>query len=569
MLSELYIENFAIINKLNINFSNNFNVLTGETGSGKSILIEAIELLTGQRFKKDFIGKNGNRSIVEGTFYIEDKRKIEKLSEYGVYPEDNLVIISRESDKKGKSTNRINGRITTLSTISNITQYLIDIHGQNENQSLLRKDNYINLIDSYDKSQKINDYLKDLKLILDERKIQEENLKKLNIDETEKDREIDLIKFQLKEIEELNLEEINEESLETEFHKLNNINDLKNETSKLLSLFENNVYDEPSIKEMLGKSVNISENMLQYDKNWENINNTLKSIYYDIDELSHDISSYSDGLFYDEEKLFNINTIIEKLTDLKRKYGDNIPEILKYKEKISKRLIELYDIEAYRNNILLNIRKLDKDAFNISKKITDIRKEISLHLEKEILRNLKDLNMKNAEFKISIKDIEKINYRGKDKVEFLIKTNVGQDLKPLSDIASGGELSRIMLGFKSVLANMDNIDTLIFDEIDTGISGRTAQIVGEKIMEIAKDRQVIVISHLPQIAVLADYHLLILKEQINEGTISNVKPIMDSDRIEEISRLIGGVNITDITRLQAKEMLTQAQKLKEMKGWSF
>lgn len=569
MLSELYIENFAIINKLNINFSNNFNVLTGETGSGKSILIEAIELLTGQRFKKDFIGKNGNRSIVEGTFYIEDKRKIEKLSEYGVYPEDNLIIISRESDKKGKSTNRINGRITTLSTISNITQYLIDIHGQNENQSLLRKDNYINLIDSYDKSQKINDYLKDLKLILDERKIQEENLKKLNIDETEKDREIDLIKFQLKEIEELNLEEINEESLETEFHKLNNINDLKNETSKLLSLFENNVYDEPSIKEMLGKSVNISENMLQYDKNWENINNTLKSIYYDIDELSHDISSYSDGLFYDEEKLFNINTIIEKLTDLKRKYGDNIPEILKYKEKISKRLIELYDIEAYRNNILLNIRKLDKDAFNISKKITDIRKEISLHLEKEILRNLKDLNMKNAEFKISIKDIEKINYRGKDKVEFLIKTNVGQDLKPLNDIASGGELSRIMLGFKSVLANMDNIDTLIFDEIDTGISGRTAQIVGEKIMEIAKDRQVIVISHLPQIAVLADYHLLILKEQINEGTISNVKPIMDSDRIEEISRLIGGVNITDITRLQAKEMLTQAQKLKEMKGWSF
>lgn len=569
MLSELYIENFAIINKLNINFSNNFNVLTGETGSGKSILIEAIELLTGQRFKKDFIGKNGNRSIVEGTFYIEDKRKIEKLSEYGVYPEDNLVIISRESDKKGKSTNRINGRITTLSTISNITQYLIDIHGQNENQSLLRKDNYINLIDSYDKSQKINDYLKDLKLILDERKIQEENLKKLNIDETEKDREIDLIKFQLKEIEELNLEEINEESLETEFHKLNNINDLKNETSKLLSLFENNVYDEPSIKEMLGKSVNISENMLQYDKNWENINNTLKSIYYDIDELSHDISSYSDGLFYDEEKLFNINTIIEKLTDLKRKYGDNIPEILKYKEKISKRLIELYDIEAYRNNILLNIRKLDKDAFNIAKKITDIRKEISLHLEKEILRNLKDLNMKNAEFKISIKDIEKINYRGKDKVEFLIKTNVGQDLKPLNDIASGGELSRIMLGFKSVLANMDNIDTLIFDEIDTGISGRTAQIVGEKIMEIAKDRQVIVISHLSQIAVLADYHLLILKEQINEGTISNVKPIMDSDRIEEISRLIGGVNITDITRLQAKEMLTQAQKLKEMKGWSF
>lgn len=569
MLSELYIENFAIINKLNINFSNNFNVLTGETGSGKSILIEAIELLTGQRFKKDFIGKNGNRSIVEGTFYIEDKRKIEKLSEYGVYPEDNLIIISRESDKKGKSTNRINGRITTLSTISNITQYLIDIHGQNENQSLLRKDNYINLIDSYDKSQKVNDYLKDLKLILDERKIQEENLKKLNIDETEKDREIDLIKFQLKEIEELNLEEINEESLETEFHKLNNINDLKNETSKLLSLFENNVYDEPSIKEMLGKSVNISENMLQYDKNWENINNTLKSIYYDIDELSHDISSYSDGLFYDEEKLFNINTIIEKLTDLKRKYGDNIPEILKYKEKISKRLIELYDIEAYRNNILLNIRKLDKDAFNISKKITDIRKEISLHLEKEILRNLKDLNMKNAEFKISIKDIEKINYRGKDKVEFLIKTNVGQDLKPLNDIASGGELSRIMLGFKSVLANMDNIDTLIFDEIDTGISGRTAQIVGEKIMEIAKDRQVIVISHLPQIAVLADYHLLILKEQINEGTISNVKPIMDSDRIEEISRLIGGVNITDITRLQAKEMLTQAQKLKEMKGWSF
>lgn len=569
MLSEIYIENFAIIDKLNISFSDNFNVLTGETGSGKSILIEAIELLTGQRFKKDFIGKNGDRSIVEGTFFIEDRFKIDKLAEYGIYPEDNLIIISRESDKKGKSINRINGRITTLSTISHITEYLIDIHGQNENQSLLKKENYINLIDSYDKSQKINDYLINLKEILDEIKKYENNLEKFNIDETEKDREIDLIKFQLEEINELNLEEIDEKNLEIEFNKLNNINDLKNETNKLLNLFENNIYDEPSIKEMLGKSVNISENMLQFDKNWEDINNTIKSIYYDIEEISYDISAYSDGLFSDEEKLFNINKIIEKLTNLKRKYGDNIPEILLYKKKISKRLEELHDIDTHRKKILSIINKLNNEALNISEKITYIRKEVSVKLEKEILENLKDLNMKNSDFKISIKEIEKINYRGKDKVEFLIKTNTGQDLKPLNDIASGGELSRIMLGFKSVLADMDNIDTLIFDEIDTGISGRTAQIVGEKIMDIAKDRQVIVISHLPQIAVLADYHLLILKEQLEEDTISNVKPIDGLNRVEEISRLIGGVDITDITRLQAKEMLTQAKKLKKMKGWSF
>lgn len=565
MLSEIYIENFAIIDKLNIKFSSNFNVLTGETGSGKSIIIEAIELLTGQRFRRDFIGKHDNKAIIEGIFIVKEKEKKEKLESYGIYTEDDLLIISRENFKNGKSVNRINGRITNLSIISKITELLIDIHGQNDNQSLLKKENYINLIDAYDKSGYINKYLVELKKILDSIKEYKKEYEKFNLDDIEKDREIDLIKFQLSEINDIDLENLNEEETNEEFSKLNNISDIKRDTEEILGLFEGNGLEELGVKNLLGKILNISQNIKEYDKIWNDYNENLISIYYEIEEAYNDISSYSNNLYSDEEKLFNINILMEKLTNLKRKYGNSVDKILEYKERINNRLIQLEEIDNSKNKISKKIIDLESKSEVISKKITDIRIDISKKIENEILKNLKDLNMKNSDFKINISKQNKINYNGWDKIEFLIRTNIGQDLMPLTDIASGGELSRIMLGFKSVLAEMDDIDTIIFDEIDAGISGRTAQIVGEKILDISSKRQIIVISHLPQISVLADNHLLIMKEEADNSTISKIIPIEKDDRIEEISRLIGGVNITDITRLQAKEMLSQAENLKSLK----
>ena len=560
MLSELYIENFIIIKKLNIEFSQKYNVITGETGSGKSILVNSLQLLLGSRFQKNFLGNYGDKAIVEGKFLINEESKLVEFKELGYDLEDNELIVTRELSRNGKTSNRINGRNVNISILRQLMAGIMDIHSQNENQTLLKKDNYIDLIDSFN-LKTTEEYKEKLKEMIFLRKTYVDELGTLNISSQEIDREKDLLKYQVEELESLDLENINEEDMFKEYSLLSNVEEIIKNLNEFYYSFKSDDYGQVDILTMIGRTNDILEDLKDKDDNLVEYSERLNDIYYELEDIVNDVNRYKDGLSIDDEKLNILNSNIEILTNLKRKYGGSIEELLLFKKNIYNRLDKLENIE--KNISILNdkIRKIDMEIEKIADALTEIRKNISLKLEKNILDNIKELNMSSAKFKIEFKELDIASIKGKDDINFLISTNIGQDLEPLNKIASGGELSRIMLGFKTALANVDNVETLIFDEIDTGISGRTAQLVGEKLIDISNYRQIIVISHLPQISSLADYHLLIDKEEFDENTISKIYRIKENDRINEIARLIGGVNITETTIKQAREMLEQGKKM--------
>ncbi|MFY9284038.1 MAG: DNA repair protein RecN [Miniphocaeibacter sp.] len=560
MLAELYIENFIIIKKLNIEFSNRFNVITGETGSGKSILVNSLQLLLGGRFQKSFFGKYGNKSIVEGKFLVYDVDKLKEFQDAGYTLDDNELIITRELQLNGKTSNRINGRNISLALLKELMDGLMDIHSQNENQTLLKKENYLNLIDSFNPNI-INDELKKIEKLLKEKDELLREIESLEISPQELDREKDILQYQLSELEELDLENIDEEEILSEYKLLSNIEEIINDLNSFSNLFSSEDYNSIDIFTMLGKSKELLGNVEEKDKYIKPYYEELNNIYFQLEDIVSEISRYTSNLYVDDEKLAILNSNIETITNLKRKYGASIEDLIVFRDNIYSRINRLNNIEENLENLKKQLEKNNKELNITASIITGERKKISEKLEEDILFNIKDLNMPNAKFRIEFSELENVVNSGKDKVDFLISTNIGQDVLPLIKIASGGELSRIMLGFKTALANVDNVETLIFDEIDAGISGRTAQLVGEKLIDISNYRQIIVISHLPQIASLADNHLLIDKEELDDNTISKIYSIKNEDRINEIARLIGGVNITNTTIKQAKEMIDQGMNL--------
>lgn len=569
MLAELYIENFIIIKKLNIEFSNRFNVITGETGSGKSILVNSLQLLLGGRFQKSFFGKYGNKSIVEGKFLVYDVDKLKEFQDAGYTLDDNELIITRELQLNGKTSNRINGRNISLALLKELMDGLMDIHSQNENQTLLKKENYLNLIDSFNPNI-INDELKKIEKLLKEKDELLREIESLEISPQELDREKDILQYQLSELEELDLENIDEEEILSEYKLLSNIEEIINDLNSFSNLFSSEDYNSIDIFTMLGKSKELLGNVEEKDKYIKPYYEELNNIYFQLEDIVSEISRYTSNLYVDDEKLAILNSNIETITNLKRKYGASIEDLIVFRDNIYSRINRLNNIEENLENLKKQLEKNNKELNITASIITGERKKISEKLEEDILFNIKDLNMPNAKFRIEFSELENVVNSGKDKVDFLISTNIGQDVLPLIKIASGGELSRIMLGFKTALANVDNVETLIFDEIDAGISGRTAQLVGEKLIDISNYRQIIVISHLPQIASLADNHLLIDKEELDDNTISKIYSIKNEDRINEIARLIGGVNITNTTIKQAKEMIDQGMNLllsKRSKKW--
>lgn len=561
MLKNLFIKNFVIIEQVNIEFSKGFNVITGETGAGKSILINALEILIGNRLDKKAIGSFDDSAMVEGSFYIESQDTISFLMENGYPPEENLIIISRKWNRNGNSENRLNGRIVTAAIIRKITSRIIDIHGQNQNQMLLKKENYFNLLDDFKKEQ-TKPLLKELNGILFEIHQYEEDLKNMSIDQSEIDRELDIINYQIDEIKEVDLTDINEEEIDKEYDRLSRMEKVK---ENLLGVYEKLSGYDPmgNVLDQINSLIQNLSTVADFDPLLEENNNQLEEIHVLLEDVSNNINRFQDNLYFDEERQFELESIISTLTKLKRKYGNDIGKILQFKKDLEDKKDILLNVEENRR-ILQN--KLDSSygkALKAAKELSSIRHSIARIIEKKVTKNLKDLNMNNAEFYIEIEKEEQLHYNGLDRVDFLLKTNKGQEFSSLSKIASGGEVSRIMLGFKEVFAEADPTETLIFDEIDTGISGRTAQIVGEKLVDLAGEFQVIAISHLPQIASLADQHILIEKRDIGDKTVSNLYLIKDEDRMEEIARLIGGVDITNITRMQAGEMLKQAISMKE------
>ncbi len=561
MLNSIYIENFAIIDKINVDFTKGINIITGETGAGKSILIKAFELLLGQRFNKDFIRDPSKKTIVEATFTLDNESDIESIEKLGYEAEDGLLIVSRVVDENLKSINKLNNRNITLNTLKTIMSNLVDIHGQNNNQSLMNKENYIDIIDSFDK-ENTSEIKQDLKSILNKIDDYKRELEKFDITDEEKDRELDIINYQLEEISQIDLENVDEDELDREYTKLSNVNQIKNNLGQILSIYSDDNYGNNDLNSLLNTIISKLDSIENFDVELKGLKEDFDKIYYDIEDLFLKLSSYFSNIYQDEYKLNELENKIEIITSLKRKYGKSIEEIIDFRDSLIKRVDELNTITENKDKYNKLISAEYQKGIDLSEKLHEIRCKISLKLEKEIIKNLHDLNMKHADFKVEFKKLNEFNTNGFDSLDFLIKTNLGQDLKPLSSIASGGEISRIMLGFKSVISDFGNINTFIFDEIDTGISGRTALVVGEKLIELSSDRQIISISHLPQIASISDNHILIEKIDDGNQTKSILKVLTEDEKIKEISRLIGGTDITDTTIDQAKLMIKQSNELK-------
>ncbi len=566
MIVELNISNFAIIDNLKINFTKGFNVLTGETGAGKSIIVEGIGMILGQRANRNLVRTGKERSILEGIFYLDNPKKVNKILEsYGIdIDPSNYLLISREIHTNGRNVSRVNGRTVTLTMLNNITSNLVDIHGQHEHQSLLNVENHMKLIDTFGGTELkslLDNVRKKYEGLLREKK----RLKELSVDTIERDREIDLLKYQIDEIHSADLLKYDEDEITKEYNKISNIKEIGYSLGEIVNIIGNEGYNNISLINNINKCISNMNDIKIYDNTLEEYNNVLEYISFELQDLYRNIMDYIESLDIDEERLKLLEDRIDTINRLKRKYGNTIEDILKYRDTIENRYDILMNNEEEIKKAKIRIRSMENDLTDYCTKLTRLRKKLSKKVETLITKELKDLNMDNVVFKVYFSKTEYFTERGWDRIEFLISTNKGEDLKPLSKIISGGEMSRIMLAFKRILADYDNIPCLIFDEIDTGISGRTAQIVGEKIKMISDNHQVICISHLPQIAALADTHFVIDKHTVKDKTSTIVRKLEDNERIDELSRLLGGVDLTDTTKLHAKEMLEMSKKLNSNK----
>lgn len=559
MLKELRINNFAIIEDLTIQFEKGLNLITGETGSGKSIIIEALEMVLGARANKNMIRTGKQRAIIEAVFFTDDN--IKTILRDLAYEADDVLILSKEIGRDYPSISRINNRPVSVGVLSSLTEKMVDIFGQHEHQSLLSVKNHILILDSLLDKEGLN-LIDMIKGLYDEYKELSLSIDKLQISSEKRNRELELLKYQIDEIESANLSADDDEDLEAEYKRLNNLTNIINELALAISIFKGEE-EEANILLLLDKAMGFIDTTSKYDKNTLNFKTRLDSLRYEFAELTSDLSNYAEGLETDEEKLFFLRERLDLVNTLKKKYGNRVNAIIEFKEKIENEYNDLLNSESrlleLRNKREELINKLSKDADLLTKK----RKDKALELEKMIKEELVSLNMGDIEFRVDFKSKSSLNSRGNDNIEFLISTNPGEALKPLSEIISGGEMSRIMLAFKGILADKDKIFTLIFDEIDTGISGRTAQVVGEKIKKISNGRQVISISHLPQIAALAETHFVIKKSSKNQQTITQVLKLSDEERVEELARLLGGVDVTETTKKHAKEMLEMSNRVKK------
>lgn len=559
MLKELSIKNFAIIDDLKIEFTKGLNLLTGETGSGKSIIIEALGIVLGGRSSKDLIRSGQEKCIIEALFFIDDKVK-ESIIELGLEVDD-ILIISKEISRTYPSISRINGRPVTINILSGITAKLVDIYGQHEHQSLLNVSNHQILIDSFgDKDhKKLQSKISESYGLYKEEKTK---LANMTTSSYEREREIDLLKFQIDEIDEAKLNIDDDEEVENEYNKFSNIKGIISNIGESVEILSASDYEATSILQMMDKLVHLLNGISNFDKELKPYLERINGAKFELHDVSNDLYDYLETLNLDEERLIFLEERLDLVNKLKKKYGSRVSTIHKYRDGILDRYNKLINHEKEIEIIKKEIERLENILIEDSQFLSLKRKKIAESLEDKLAKELQQLNMENIIFKVRFRDKVEVSSNGLDDIEFLISTNPGEELKPLSRIVSGGEMSRIMLAFKSIIADNDNMPTLIFDEIDTGISGRTAQIVGEKISKISKNHQVISISHLPQIAALADSHYVISKNINDKKAITKIERLSDEDRVVEMARLLGGVDVTETTLKHAREMIEMSKKIK-------
>ncbi len=558
MILELYMKNCALVEELRLTIDENLNILTGETGSGKSIIIDALGLCLGEKYDRSFLRKGSEKGIVEAIFSSESQHLKDVLEKYDIeLDEDNLLVITRVIYNDGKSVARVNGRTLKLSVLKEIATTLIDVHGQHQNQALFNKETHLQFLDLFGESD-----LQHLKL--DYKNVYKEytrvknalNVLTENKDDMQIQREIDLLKFQINEIESANLSK-------DEYEELLKQRDVFRNSEKIysnLNLSYQNLYEgSVNAVDLIGSASKELSSIAEYDKVLSEYNENVERIMYELQDISREIRNYKESVDFEPYELEQIEIRIDEINNLKRKYGNTIEEIFEYYDKTKNRLDEILNRDEKVEELKREILRIEKVLNDKAEKLTQARQKVAYSLEEVLLIELKSLNMKNVVFKVNFEE-SNFTLEGKDDIEFMISFNLGEDIKPIYKVASGGEMSRFMLAFKTILADIDQIDTLVFDEIDTGISGIAAQIVGEKLSQIAKKKQIICITHLPQIAANADTHYCIEKNTSNDRTFTNIRRLDRDQKRDEIARLIAGSNITEKTIEHASEIIELAKK---------
>ena len=558
MLLNLHVKNLALIKEVDVDFTNGLVVLTGETGAGKSLILGSVNIALGKKVEKDIIRKGAEYALVELTFCIDSRLK-EKLEQYDVYPEDeNIIVVSRKITY-GRSVSKINGETVSLTTLKNVMDLLIDIHGQHDHQSLLYKNTHLQILDKY-----AGEEVKELKNTISDKYSQyieiKKELDKFDMDETKRLRECEFAEFEINEIEAANLSLGEDDEVENEFKKLSGSEKIMSSLSDAYQImgYEGN----QGVCECISR---VGYDLSEISDIDSKLSDLQKQIY-DIDDmckgLAREISDYIDEVNYEPQRVAEVEERLNLINHLKLKYGQSIEKILAYKGEKQAYLDSLNNYNLMREETKTKLDKEMSELVVLCDKLSSLRKKYAIKLEETVVKALEDLNFLSVKFKINVSKKENVSANGQDEVEFLISTNPGEEVKSLAKVASGGELSRIMLAIKSILAGEDEIDTMIFDEIDTGISGKTAQMVADKLMGISKEHQVICISHLAEIAAMADSHYLIEKNTDDESTETNIYRLSREDSIKELVRISSGGEITETAIKHATEMKEMAERAK-------
>ena len=536
MISTLHIKNIGIIEDLSIDFNEGLNILTGETGAGKTLIIGALGIIAGGRFSKDMIRNGEKYSFVEASIFCpENPNSI-----------DGNIIVSREVYLNGRNSCKFNGRLVTVNELKELMSDIIDIHGQQDNQNLLNSSKHITYLDDFIGNEILELKSKYIELYKRYSEINSK-LDKNYGDDKEKERRLDLLNYQLREIENAKLKIGEDIKLNEEHNLMKNCQKLQEN----LEAIDENLSNQAI--ESVSNSIRCLEKISSCGKMYEEKLLELKSIYYEIQELTRDISSMKEDVFFDEEERDNVEKRIDEIFSLKRKYGNSIEEILRYKEKLEMEINEIQNVDEINNKLKQEKEIVKKQMLELCTNMNLIRMKYANIISNKINLELKDLEMENATLRVALEKLENFNFNGLDKVEFMICTNKGEEEKELCKIASGGEMSRVMLAIKTVLAEVDKVSTLVFDEIDTGISGKAAKAVGEKLRTISNNHQVMVVTHSASIAAKGEFNYYISKKTLNDKTYTEIRKLNEEETVEEIARISSG-DITDISLAHAKEL---------------
>lgn len=554
MLRSLHVKNLALIDEIEVEFEEGLNILTGETGAGKSIILGSVNLALGGRYTKDIIRNGADYGFVELTFQVENPRQEEKLKELDILPEEGMVVLSRRL-MEGRSVSRINGETVTMALLKEVSQVLIDIHGQHEHQSLLYKKNHLEILDAFAREeagawkQKVREAYQAYKACWKE-------LEEAGMDESQRAKELSFLEFEIKEIEEAALVKGEDEELETLYRRMANGRKIAQGAAEA---YRYTSEDGDSASENLSRAIRALAEAADCDERARQLQDQLMEVDSLLNDFNRELSDYSKECEFSEEEFYETENRLNEINRLKVKYGNTIDEILDYQGRQAEKMARLEDYETYIQGLK---EKMEQEKERLSKAcqgLSKIRKSQASILEESVQKGLEELNFADVRFQIHFEALETYTGNGTDDVEFMISLNPGQPLRPLKDVASGGELSRIMLAIRTVMAKRDDIETLIFDEIDVGISGRTAQKVSEKMALIGRTHQVICITHLAQIAAMADSHYVIEKTVEKMDTKTQIRKLDEEASIQELARILGGAKITD-------RVLENAREMKELAG---